>query len=231
MKRNLIKKAAVCMAAVMCMGSFSQAGLGGVSVYADTDEISEDVIGQYATQGYENPEYGFKIQLPDNFVLEPRQTLVQFNDQDTVEQSNSDSAYSYVRTQAALGSPVQVFTAYTDTTTSSLAVQLQTPGIGNDHWDKESVVAESTAKTYEDSLKEVLGEDVEITDFETSVDSAEFAGKEHYMGMYKCLVNGTPYYGTEIYLVSDDDQYLLTVGMSSLDPDELTGMFDYFTTM
>ena len=85
------------MAAVMCMGSFSPAGLGGVSVYADTDEISEDVIGQYVTQGYENPEYGFKIQLPDNFVLEPRQTLVQFNDQDTVEQSNSDSAYSYVR--------------------------------------------------------------------------------------------------------------------------------------
>ena len=194
------------MAAVMCMGSFSPAGLGGVSVYADTDEISEDVIGQYVTQGYENPEYGFKIQLPDNFVLEPRQTLVQFNDQDVIEQSNSDSAYSYARTQAALGTPVQVFTAYTDTTTSSLAVQLQTPGLGNDHWDKESVVAES-------------------------VDSAEFAGKEHYMGMYKCLVNGTPYYGTEIYLVSDDDQYLLTVGMSSLDPDELTGMFDYFTTM
>ena len=65
MKRNLIKKAAVCMAAVMCMGSFSPARLGGVSVYADTDEISEDVIGQYVTQGYENPEYGFKIQLPD----------------------------------------------------------------------------------------------------------------------------------------------------------------------
>ena len=101
MKRNLIKKATVCMAAVMCMGSFSQAGLGGVSVYADTKEVSEDVIGQYVNQGYENPEYGFKIQLPDNFVLEPRQTLVQFNDQDTVEQSNSDSAYSYVRTQAA----------------------------------------------------------------------------------------------------------------------------------
>ena len=53
------------MAAVMCMGSFSPARLGGVSVYADTDEISEDVIGQYVTQGYENPEYGFKIQLPD----------------------------------------------------------------------------------------------------------------------------------------------------------------------
>ena len=51
------------------------------------------------------------------------------------------------------------------------------------------------------------------------------------MGMYKCLVNGTPYYGTEIYLVSDDDQYLLTVALASLDPDELTGMFDYFTTM
>ena len=72
MKRNLIKKAAVCMAAVMCMGSFGPTGITGVSVYADTKEVSEDVIGQYVNQGYENPEYGFKIQLPDNFVLEPR---------------------------------------------------------------------------------------------------------------------------------------------------------------
>lgn len=47
MKRNLIKKAAVCMAAVMCMGSFGPTGITGVSVYADTKEVSEDVIGQY----------------------------------------------------------------------------------------------------------------------------------------------------------------------------------------
>ena len=44
MKRNLIKKAAICGAAVLCAGSFGTTeGITGVNVYAETEEISRDM--------------------------------------------------------------------------------------------------------------------------------------------------------------------------------------------
>lgn len=235
MKRNLIKKAAICVAAVLCAGSFGMtAGITGVNVYAETEEISRDMMGQYVTQGYENPAYGFKIQLPETYVLQARESmvsLVEEEDMDTIEKSNSDGAYSKIQTEASLGSTALLFSANTQDSSSAIVVQLQTPGIGMDHWDEESVIAQNTAETFEDTIKETLGDGVEITNFETNVDTMEFAGKEHAVGMYKCKINEVPYYGVEIYLRSDDGKSLVAVDMSSLDADEISKMETYFSVM
>lgn len=233
-RRNLIKKAAICMTAVMCLGGVNPAGIAGSSVYAATDEISEDVIGQYITQGYENPEIGFRIQLPEKYTLEARQSAVQLNEDqntDVVEQSNSEGAYSTTRLNASMGQVATVFSSYTEDMTSSVYVLLQTPGIGSDHWEEESTVAKNTAENYEDMLRDVVGDEVEITDFETSVDTDEFAGKKHAIGMYKCKLNGVPFYGAQVYMRSDDQKYMIIADLQSGDPDELTNMESYFTAM
>lgn len=234
MKRNLIKKAAICTAAVLSAGSFGITGITGVNVYAETEEVSRDIMGQYVTQGYENPGYGFRIQLPETYTLQARESLVSLVDEegmDTIEKSNSDGAYSKIQTQAAAGTTALLFAANTSDSSSAIVVQLQTPGFGKDYWDEESVIAQNTAETFEESVKEVVGEDIAITNFETNVDTMEFAGKEHAVGMYKCLISGTPYYGAEIYLRSDDGKYLLAVDISSLSTDEITNMESYFSVM
>lgn len=220
------------MTAVMCLGGFSPAGVAGTSVYA-ADEISKDVIGQYTVQGYENPELGFKVQLPEKYVLKARESAVQLNEDagDVVAQSNSEGAYSNVKMEAGLGQTATVFGSCTDDSASSVYIFLQTPGIGNDYWDEESVVAENTAEDYQDSLRNVVGEDAEITEFETNVDTDQFAGKEHAIGMYRCKINGTPFYGAQVYMRSDDKQYLIVADFQSTDPDEITNMETYFTAL
>ena len=234
MKKKFIKTAAICMSATLCLGSFEPAGIAGISVYAQTDEISEDVIGQYITQGYENPTLGFKVQLPDNYVLEARESLVQLNEDqnaDVVEQSNSDGAYSKIRMNAGFGNITSVFSSYTENMDSSIFIYIQTTGIGMDHWDEESVVAENTSQTYQEQLQEVAGEEGQITDFEVNVDSYEFAGKEHAVGMYKCNLNGIPFYGAQIYMRSDDKQYMIIVDLQSTNADELVNMESYFSAL
>ena len=37
--------------------------------------VSNDMIGRYVSQGYENPSFGFAIALPDTYTLEKRTNL------------------------------------------------------------------------------------------------------------------------------------------------------------
>lgn len=228
MKRNLIKKAAVCMAAVLCMGSFSPAGLAGVNVYAD--EISKDVIGQYVTQGYENPEYGFKVQLPDTYVLSARESTDELNtdeDKDVVEKSNEDGAYAYAQMNVADG--VEVFTA--DTDENSITITLQTPGTGYDIWSEEETIAKNAAENNEEDMKNAASDGTEITDFEANWEKFDFLGEKHARVLEKFQINGYPYYSEDIYMRSKDKKYMLLISIAGLDADEVTNAESYFTTM
>ena len=43
---------------VLCAGSFGTTeGITGVNVYAETEEISRDMMGQYVTQALSNKDY------------------------------------------------------------------------------------------------------------------------------------------------------------------------------
>ena len=230
MKKNLVKKAAICMTVVMCAGNFSPTAGGNVSVHAATVEISDDTIGKYVSQGYENPEYGFKVQLPESYVLEARESavdLVEDENEDVVEKSNKDGAYAQVRLSAMNGATV--FAADSENTT--VIISLQTPGIGKDYWDEEEVIAESTAATYEQSLKDSIGDAGEITDFEMNHETFDFLGKTHARGLLKCQINGIPYYAEEIYLRAEDKKTILSISIGGFDANELIEAESYFTTM
>ena len=58
----------------------------------EEDKISDDMIGRYVSQGYENPSFGFAINLPDTYTLEKRSSL-ELPDADTIESSNSEDTY------------------------------------------------------------------------------------------------------------------------------------------
>ena len=68
----------------------------------EEDKVSNDMIGRYVSQGYENPSFGFAIALPDTYTLEKR-TNLELN-ADTIEASNADSTYDWIRSLIALGS-------------------------------------------------------------------------------------------------------------------------------
>ena len=67
----------------------------------EEDKVSNDMIGRYVSQGYENPSFGFAIALPDTYTLEKR-TNLELN-ADTIEASNADSTYDWIRSLIALG--------------------------------------------------------------------------------------------------------------------------------
>ena len=75
----------------------------------EEDKISDDMIGRYVSQGYENPSFGFAINLPDTYTLENRNNVA-LNDEDIVESSNSEGTYDYLKSLISLGSAV-VFSA------------------------------------------------------------------------------------------------------------------------
>ena len=62
----------------------------------EEDKISDDMIGRYVSQGYENPSFGFAINLPDTYTLENRNNVA-LNDADIVESSNSEGTYDYLK--------------------------------------------------------------------------------------------------------------------------------------
>ena len=62
----------------------------------EEDKISDDMIGRYVSQGYENPSFGFAISLPDTYTLENRNNVA-LNDADIVESSNSEGTYDYLK--------------------------------------------------------------------------------------------------------------------------------------
>ena len=59
-------------------------------------------------------------------------------------------------------------------------------------------------------LKELMGEDAQITEFQNNVEEITFLGEKHYAAQYTFKNYDTPCYGVTIFLVNEQDpRYLL----------------------
>lgn len=192
------------------------------------DTASNDMIGRYVENGYENPAFDFKITLPSTYTLDSRAIYTSADD-DVITASNSSTTYDWIRSQLSLGASATVFSATSDEV--MVYVNLQGLGYAYDSWESEKVIAQNSAASYEDDLREgleeSLGSSVQLTDFEYEVDKALIAGKRHYFGVYTCRINGLYYYGVEIYMRSDDNQHVLSVDIAGFDSDEILNMASY----
>ena len=172
----------------------------------EEDKISDDMIGRYVSQGYENPSFGFAISLPDTYTLENRNNVA-LNDADIVESSNSEGTY---------GSAV-VFSAedgntYIETNIQNAAVLDKTAT-----WDEEKKIAENSVMT-EDDAKKLMGEDAQVTEFQNNVEEITFLGEKHYAAQYTFKNYDVSYYGVTVFLVNEQDsRYMLAVNIIGVD--------------
>ena len=171
----------------------------------EEDKVSNDMIGRYVSQGYENPSFGFAIALPDTYTLEKR-TNLELN-ADTIEASNADSTYDWIRSLIALGSATVI------------GVNIQNAAALDDTsvWDEEKTIAENSVATEED-IKEAVGEDAQITEFQNNVEEITFLGEKHYAAQYTFKNYDVPFYGVTVYLVNEQDpRYLLAIDILGSD--------------
>ena len=196
----------------------------------EEDEVSDDMIGRYVSQGYENTGFGFKIALPDTYTLENRNNIA-LSGADVVESSNSESTYDYLRSLVELGSTT-VFTANDGTTYIQLDIQKASALNDETTWDEEKTIAEKSVMTEED-IKESAGEDAQITEFQNNVEEITFLGEKHYAAQYTFKNNDVPYYGVSVYLVNEQDsRYLISVNILGLDlnaVDQADQLFSVYT--
>ena len=147
----------------------------------EEDKISDDMIGRYVSQGYENPSFGFAINLPDTYTLENRNNVA-LNDADIVESSNSEGTYDYLKSLISMGSAV-VFSAEDGNTYIELNIQNAAVLDKTATWDEEKKIAENSVMT-EDDAKELMGEDAQVTEFQNNVEEITFLGEKHYAAQY-----------------------------------------------
>lgn len=196
----------------------------------EENKVSDDMIGRYVSQGYENPSFGFKVSLPDTYTLENRNNIA-LSGADVVESSNSESTYDYLRSLVELGSTT-VFTANDGTTYIQLDIQKASALNDETTWDEEKTIAEKSVMTEED-IKESAGEDAQITEFQNNVEEITFLGEKHYAAQYTFKNNDVPYYGVSVYLVNEQDsRYLMSVNILGLDlnaVDQADQLFSVYT--
>lgn len=256
MKNRKVQIFALVMAGCLCLpgltgcgeipmtpvGTSSQSDdglMGSVKEEADTsaesdadaageeDEISDDMIGRYVSQGYENPSFGFAISLPDTYTLEKR-TSLELTDADTIESSNSESTYDWIRSLVSLGNAT-VFAADDENTYMELNLQNAAAVDGATVWDEEKTIAENSVMTEED-LKESIGEDAQITEFQNNVEEITFLGEKHYAAQYTFKNYDVPFYGVTVYLVNEQDpRYLLAVNLLGSDLDAVDQADQFFS--
>lgn len=228
------------MSPVDTSSSQSEDGLmGSVKEEADTsdeadadaageeDEVSDDMIGRYVSQGYENPSFGFAISLPDTYTLEKR-TSLELTDADIIESSNSESTYDWIRSLVAMGSAT-VFEANDESTYIELNIQNAAALDDATVWDEEKTIAENSVMTEED-IKESVGEDAEITEFQNNVEEITFLGEKHYAAQYTFKNYDVPFYGVTVYLVNEQDpRYLLAVNLLGSDLDAVDQADQFFS--
>ena len=171
----------------------------------EEDKVSNDMIGRYVSQGYENPSFGFAIALPDTYTLEKR-TNLELN-ADTIEASNADSTYDWIRSLIALGSAT-VFEAEDEGTYIELNIQNAAALDGATVWD----------------------EDAQITEFQNNVEEITFLGEKHYAAQYTFKNYDVPFYGVTVYLVNKQDPcYLLAVNILGSDLDAVDQADQFFS--
>lgn len=187
----------------------------------EEDKISDDMIGRYVSQGYENPSFGFAINLPDTYTLENRNNVA-LNDADIVESSNSEGTYDYLKSLISLGSAV-VFSAEDGNTYIELNIQNAAVLDKTATWDEEKNIAENSVMTEEDA-KKLMGEDAQVTEFQNNVEEITFLGasfveRKKYSedGEYSYSVNtlftfayevvgDKLYMGLEALIMDDEDE-------------------------
>lgn len=176
---------------------------------------SDDMIGRYVSQGYENPSFGFAINLPDTYTLENRNNVA-LNDADIVESSNSEGTYDYLKSLISLGSAV-VFSAEDGNTYIELNIQNAAVLDKTAKWDEEKNIAENSVMTEEDA-KKLMGEDAQVTEFQNNVEEITFLGEKHYAAQYTFKNYDVSYYGVTVFLVNEQDsQYMLAVNIIGVD--------------
>ena len=181
----------------------------------EEDKISDDMIGRYVSQGYENPSFGFAINLPDTYTLENRNNVA-LNDEDIVESSNSEGTYDYLKSLISLGSAV-VFSAEDGNTYIELNIQNAAVLDKTAKWDEEKNIAENSVMTEEDA-KKLMGEDAQVTEFQNNVEEITFLGEKHYAAQYTFKNYDVSYYGVTVFLVNEQDsQYMLAVNIIGVD--------------
>lgn len=256
MKNRKVQIFALVMAGCLCLPGLTGCGeipmspadtssqsdeglMGSVKEEADTsaesdadaageeDEVSDDMIGKYVSQGYENPSFGFAIALPDTYTLEKR-TSLELTDADTIESSNSESTYDWIRSLVALANAT-VFAANDENTYIELNLQNAAAIDGATVWDEEKTIAENSVMTEED-LKESIGEDAQITEFQNNVEEITFLGEKHYAAQYTFKNYDVPFYGVTVYLVNEQDpRYLLAVNILGSDLDAVDQADQFFS--
>lgn len=199
-----------------------------VSAFAEEEE-DYTVLGLYKEQGYINEYFGYQIDLPAEFVLESRAT-VNLNNEDVIESSNKETTLSMLKALVNL-SYTTGFTAMTNE--DYLCVTLQSPGIMNDHWASEDEIAENTFVNVMDELEAMNEEEgITVEQINGQVDYLDhFIDGKHSCCLYDCLLNGMPYYGVQIYVVSDDSKYLSIIDIQSFNPDHIEAICDCFTEL
>lgn len=182
---------------------------------AEEDEVRDDMIGRYVSQGYENPSFGFSVALPDTYTLDNRNNIT-LTDADVIESSNSEGAYGYLKSLIEMGSAV-VFSASDENTYIELTVQNAAVIDNTTKWDEEKTIAENSVMTEED-IKKSIGEDAQVTEFQNNVEEITFLGEKHYAAQYTFKNNEIPYYGVTVFLVNkQDSRYLLAVNILGVD--------------
>ncbi len=193
----------------------------------EEDEVSDDMIGKYVSQGYENPSFGFAISLPDTYTLEKR-TSLELIDEDTIESSNSESTYDWIRSMIAMASAT-VFAADDESTYIELNIHNVAEIYGATVWDDEKTIAENSVMTEED-IKESVGEDAQITEFQNNVEEITFLGEKHYAAQYTFKNSDIPFFGVTVYLVNEQDpRYLLAVDILGSDLDAVDQADQFFS--
>lgn len=193
----------------------------------EEDKISDDMIGRYVSQGYENPSFGFAINLPDTYTLEKRSSL-ELPDADTIESSNSEDTYDWIRSMVAIASAT-VFEAQDENTYIELNIQNAAVLDKTAKWDEEKNIAENSVMTEEDA-KKLMGEDAQVTEFQNNVEEITFLGEKHYAAQYTFKNYDTPCYGVTIFLVNEQDpRYLLAINISGLELNAVDQASQFFS--
>ena len=193
----------------------------------EEDEVSDDMIGRYVSQGYENTGFGLKIALPDTYTLENRCTI-KIDNEDPIEASNKETTYNLIRSMVALGKST-VFEAKDENTYIGLSLQKASVLDNEAVWAEEKSIAETSVVT-EEEIKEIYGEDVEITEFQNNVEEITFLGEKHYAAQFTFKADNVPYYGVNVYLVNEQDpRYLLGINLLGLDLDAVDQADQFFS--
>lgn len=204
-----------------------------VSAYAPAAEAADSKdyapLGLLTESGYENTYFGFRCEVPSEYMPDSRGVLIASDAQDraaVAEASNSESALSLLNSQMTFGGAT-VFLASTDAG-DCVVVDIESTGLVYDGWeDAETIADNSVDKAYE-NLASMGSEDVIIADIQ--IEKTQFTVMDElYWGLtYSCTMNGVPYYGNGVFMVSEDNQYLITLQTASFDAQQADVILGYF---